>query len=86
MDVLFITEIYPAGEEPIDGITGERLVEKINIEGTCSATFIGEPLEAMDEVIHVLKDGDILLTMGAGDIWRYSDKYLHQLKSNQIEI
>jgi len=79
VDVLFITEIYPAGEEPIDGITGERLVEKINIAGTCAATFIGEPLEAMDEVVHVLKDGDILLTMGAGDIGKSGKLILEKL-------
>jgi UDP-N-acetylmuramate--alanine ligase len=69
-DVLVVTEIYPAGEAPIPGITGRRLAEGIERHGHRDVTYV----EALEDVAGILarrvRAGDLVLTLGAGSIWR----------------
>jgi UDP-N-acetylmuramate--alanine ligase len=69
-DVLFITEIYPAGEQPIPGVSGANLAEVIKAAGHPSVTFIERKETMPDQVLPHLKPGDLVLTLGAGDIWK----------------
>jgi len=69
-DSLIVTDIYPAGEERIEGIHGECLVEKIQAEGHPNVAYQPKTQKLAQQVGAVLKPGDILLTLGAGDIGR----------------
>ncbi|MGQ0695700.1 MAG: UDP-N-acetylmuramate--L-alanine ligase [Nitrospiraceae bacterium] len=69
-DVLFMTEIYPAGEQPIPGVSGAKLAEVIKAAGHPSVTFIERKETMPDQVLPHLKPGDLVLTLGAGDIWK----------------
>ncbi len=69
-DVLFTTEIYPAGEQPIPGVSGAKLAEVIKAAGHPSVTFIERKETIPDQVLPHLKPGDLVLTLGAGDIWK----------------
>lgn len=75
-DSLFITDIYPASEEPIEGITAEALTEAIKRFGHKDVHHIG-PLENAATVLrdHV-QPGDLVLTLGAGTVNRVSDQLL----------
>ncbi len=67
-DVLVLLEVYPAGEDPIAGADGRALARNIRLRGDVDPIFV----ETVEELPHalegVLQDGDVLLTMGAGNI------------------
>ncbi len=73
-DVLFVTEIYPAREEPIEGITGELIAESARQVGHKDAHFIPEKAGIAARVGDTLQPGDLVITMGAGDITKYNSK------------
>jgi UDP-N-acetylmuramate--alanine ligase len=65
---LFLTDIYPAGEAPIPGVTGERLAEVIRRVGSPPLTYIPHKDQLVEAVLPVLKPGDVVVALGAGDI------------------
>ena len=79
-DMLFVTDIYAASEDPIPGITAEVLTEAIKRYGHKNAQYIG-PLEGAPETLREhLREGDMLITLGAGTVNRVGDKVLALLK------
>ncbi len=69
-DVVFMTDIYAAGEQAIPGVSGANLAEAIRAAGHPSVTFVERKENLPDEVMPHLKPGDLVLTLGAGDIWK----------------
>jgi UDP-N-acetylmuramate--alanine ligase len=69
-DVLFTTEIYAAGEQPIPGVSGAKLAQTVQAAGHPSVTFIERKETLPEQVLPQLKPGDLVLTLGAGDIWK----------------
>ncbi|MDD8030746.1 MAG: UDP-N-acetylmuramate--L-alanine ligase [Acidobacteriota bacterium] len=67
-DVLLITEIYPAGEEPIEGVNGQALFEEIQKFGHKHVLYEPDFSQLPDRVVSLLSGNDILLVMGAGNI------------------
>jgi UDP-N-acetylmuramate--alanine ligase len=80
-DVLFVLDIYAASEQPIEGITAEVLTENIRKYGHKNVTYIGDIENAVERVIPVLQDGDLIITLGAGTVTRLSDEILEKLRS-----
>jgi UDP-N-acetylmuramate--alanine ligase len=66
-DELILTDIYAAGEKPISGITSERLIHEIK-HG--HAQYMKKDSALSDAIQKNLKNGDVFLTLGAGDIWK----------------
>ncbi len=67
-DVLLLTEVYAAGEEPIPGADTRSLIRALRARGQVDPVFV-DPLAELSAVLPgVLQDGDIVLTLGAGDI------------------
>ena len=71
---LYVLDIYPAGEKPVKGITSEKLVEDIKKAGNANARYVDDPDAFAERMARELKKGDILLTSGAGNVWKYGDK------------
>ncbi len=71
---LYVLDIYPAGEKPVKGITSEKLVEDIKKAGNANACHVDDPDAFVDRMASELKKGDILLTSGAGNVWKYGDR------------
>lgn len=67
-DALLLTEIYAAGEEPIAGADGRALCAAIRARGRVNPVFVEDINELPAALIDVLEDGDVLLTLGAGNI------------------
>lgn len=68
VDVLCLSEVYAAGEQAITGADGRALSQAIRTRGKVDPVFIAD-IQQLDEHLHaILKDGDILLTLGAGNI------------------
>jgi UDP-N-acetylmuramate--alanine ligase len=80
-DAVFMTEVYPAGEQPIPGVSGAHLAETITSAGHPSVTFIEQKETLPDQVLPFLKSGDLVLTMGAGDIWKAGTGILARLEA-----
>jgi UDP-N-acetylmuramate--alanine ligase len=67
-DLLLLCEVYPAGEESIPGADGRSLSRAVRTRGEVEPVFV-DPLEELPEVLdRILEDGDLVLTLGAGDI------------------
>ncbi len=70
-DEVIITDIYsPAGEAKIEGVTSEVLVEKIRTNSHPRAQYIPTKEQVQEHLVNQLRPGDLVLTMGAGDIWK----------------
>ncbi len=68
-DIIIVTPIYSAGEKPIEGVSSEALVEKIREKEKREVLLIDlDKVEAY--LFDLVKPGDIVITMGAGDIWK----------------
>jgi UDP-N-acetylmuramate--alanine ligase len=67
-DVLVLTEVYPAGEAPIAGADGRALARAVRARGKVDPVLISHPRELKDTLPTLLRDGDLLLLLGAGDI------------------
>lgn len=78
-DVLFILDIYSAGETPIDGVNSEKLVESLKGGGNEDVFYVKGLDEATNGVLKILKPGDLVLTLGAGDVWRIGEKILKEI-------
>jgi UDP-N-acetylmuramate--alanine ligase len=81
-DLLFVTDIYPAGEKPIDGITSKKLVEAIRKHGHKGARHVADKNDVPAKVFEKLKPGDVVIALGAGDINRSLDKIAELLREN----
>jgi UDP-N-acetylmuramate--alanine ligase len=68
VDVLVLTDVYPAGEAPIAGADGRALARAVRARGKADPVFVNHPRELKSALPALLADGDLLLLMGAGDI------------------
>src|SRR5262249_14408605 len=75
-DVLFVTDVYAAGEAPIDGATSERLVAEIRAHGHRDVTWVAKRADVAHAVVPRLHAGDVVITLGAGDITRSAGEIL----------
>ena len=75
-DVVLLTDIYAASEEPIEGVTAQALAEDIERFGHRNVHYIGAVEEGAKAIAAVVQPGDLVLTLGAGSIWKVSDEFL----------
>jgi UDP-N-acetylmuramate--alanine ligase len=68
-DRLLVTDIYPASEEPIPGIHAEGLAAAITERGHRDATYAGDLGGATEQLTKEVREGDVVLTLGAGSVW-----------------
>ncbi|MCD1258200.1 UDP-N-acetylmuramate--L-alanine ligase [Paenibacillus athensensis] len=81
-DEVIITDIYsPAGEKRIEGVDSEKLVELIRQNSNPHVRHIATRDEVQAELTERVQDGDLVLTMGAGDIWKAADGLAKSLRS-----
>jgi UDP-N-acetylmuramate--alanine ligase len=78
-DRLILTEIYPAGEEPIPGVDGARLYQEIKRRGHLDVEFVPDRSEIAKTLLPKLKGGEIVLTLGAGDVYRVGEELVEAL-------
>ena len=78
-DVLVITDIYPAGEAPIPGVHAQALADGIAARTTREVRYVGDRGELLDWLLTTVRPGDLVLTMGAGDIGTIADQALARL-------
>ncbi len=73
-DQVIITDIYsPAGEKQIEGVSSSKLVELIRSNSHASAEYIAKKEDVLEALKERVAPGDLVITMGAGDIWKVAD-------------
>jgi len=78
-DVLILTDIYPAGEAPIEGVTADALASRIRRHGQRDVTWISDRDKLCEHLESALQPGDILVTLGAGNVWQVGEAMLARL-------
>ncbi|HEX8650689.1 MAG TPA: UDP-N-acetylmuramate--L-alanine ligase [Pyrinomonadaceae bacterium] len=79
-DVLFVTDIYAASEDPIEGVTSTVLTEAIKRYGHKNANYIGALDGAADILRDQVREGDMVITLGAGPVYRAGEQLLTLLR------
>ncbi len=67
-DALVLADVYPAGESPIVAADGRALVRAVRVAGRVEPVFVAEAGEMRDAVLAAVRDGDVVVTMGAGSV------------------
>ena len=75
-DLAIVTDIYPSREKPLPGVTGDLVAHAARSAGQANVIYISDKTRVVGELERVLKSGDLLLTMGAGDVVRLGEAYL----------
>jgi UDP-N-acetylmuramate--alanine ligase len=82
-DTVLVLDIYAASEQPIEGVTAERLVEEIRRVGHPSARYASSFDEAARVAISGAKQGDLILTLGAGSVYQVGPMILENIHATQ---
>ncbi len=79
-DRVFVMDIYAASEKPIEGVTAESLVERLRQFGHRGAEYVGTIDRGVEALAAVTQDGDMVLTLGAGNVWQAGERLLERLR------
>lgn len=79
-EVLVVTDVYPSREEPIEGVTGKLIADTAAQYGHRNVHYLEDKTELPGKLKDLVKDGDIVITMGAGDIYRYGEEFVNIIK------
>jgi UDP-N-acetylmuramate--alanine ligase len=82
-DVLVVTDVYPAREEPIQGVTGELITNAAKQFGHKDVHYVQDKKRIPEYLKTITKSGDIVITMGAGDIWKFGEEFLRLLQKKK---
>ncbi len=79
-DIFICTDVYPAREKPIEGVSGQLIADAAKKFGHRNVLYIKDKTEIPHTLIEMVKNDDIVITMGAGDIWKYNQEFVNMLK------
>jgi UDP-N-acetylmuramate--alanine ligase len=79
-DVLLVTDIYAASEMPIEGVNAEVLTGRIKSYGHKNAEYIGDWGGGAEKLADIVREGDLVITLGAGSVHRAGDQLLGLLR------
>ena len=79
-DTVFLLDIYAASEPPIEGVTSQVLAERIRSFGHRGIHYSGTLDRAVESAVKTATPGDLILTLGAGNVWQGGDRILELLR------
>lgn len=75
-DIFICTDVYPAREKPIEGVTGKMIADAAKDFGHKNVIYEADKNNIPKLLKELAQDDDIIITMGAGDIWKFGEKYI----------
>ncbi len=84
-DVLVITEIYPAGEDPIEGVEAKKIYEGIRRRGMKEIYLVPDKKKLPEELLKIIRPKDMVITLGAGDIYKVGEEFLSLLEREKTD-
>ncbi|GJQ62229.1 MAG: UDP-N-acetylmuramate--L-alanine ligase [Melioribacteraceae bacterium] len=79
-DIFICTDVYPAREQPIEGITGQMVADAAKSFGHKNVIYEADKTKIPALLKEITKKDDIVVTLGAGDIWKFGEEYVEMLK------
>lgn len=79
-EVCVITDVYPSREDPIEGVSGELIANAAREQGHQRVHYVADKKELPAELNKIVQKGDLIITMGAGDIYNYGEAFVEMLK------
>jgi len=82
-ETIWVLDVYPASEAPIEGVTGEVLAERIRQQSGKDAKYQGSFSEAAHAAVAAAEEGDMILTLGAGNVSQLGASILKKLQARE---
>lgn len=82
-DIFICTDVYPAREEPIEGVSGQLVAEAARKMGHKNVIYVQNKEEVPGVLMGIAQPGDIVVTLGAGDIWKFGEKFVDLYKAGK---
>ncbi|MBC8345444.1 MAG: UDP-N-acetylmuramate--L-alanine ligase [Candidatus Marinimicrobia bacterium] len=82
-DILIVTDVYPAREKPINGVSGKLVFDAAKSAGHKQAHYVPDLEDLQDSLDAIVSENDMVITIGAGTIWRYGQSYFDHLDSQE---
>lgn len=79
-EVLVVTDVYPSREEPIEGVTGKLISDTAKEYGHRDVHYVEDKTKLPEKLNDIVEDGDIVITMGAGDIYKYGEQFVEMVQ------
>jgi UDP-N-acetylmuramate--alanine ligase len=77
-DLAIVLDVYPSRERPIPGVTGEMVADAARRAGQTNVTYVPDKKRLVECLERTLQPGDLLLTLGAGDVVQFGEEYLRR--------
>lgn len=74
-DVLVVTDVYPSREKPIDGVDGKLIADRAKAFGHKNVSYVRDKSALPDSLLGMVREGDLVVTMGAGDIYTFGERF-----------
>jgi UDP-N-acetylmuramate--alanine ligase len=84
-DVLVVTDIYAASEPEIPGVHAEKLVTAIQAHGHGNTRYVPGNVDLVSAIVDEVRQGDVVLTLGAGNIWQAGEELVRRLRERAGE-
>jgi len=85
-DAVFVLDIYPAGEPPIEGISAEVLVERMRAGARGTVEYQSRVEDVLQKLLGQVQPGDLVLTLGAGNVWQVGERFLELLRERSTKV
>ena len=85
-DQVVVTGIYSAGEKPIEGITGALIAESVRESGHPHLHYVAKTDAVADLLVSELEPADVVMTLGAGDVWQVADRLRDRLETEKVAL
>ena len=82
-DILLLNGIYSAGEDPIEGVSGRTIYDSVLAQTDMKPIYVEDRAEVAGELAKLVQPGDLVLTMGAGDIVNSGEELLGMLEAEK---
>jgi UDP-N-acetylmuramate--alanine ligase len=85
-EVMVVTDVYPSREKPIEGVTGKMIADTASTYGHRNVVYVEDKNDVHERLKEIVKPGDIIITMGAGDIYKSGDRFVEEIESGNFKI
>jgi len=79
-DLVFVTDVYAASEDPIEGVSGQTIVDAVHEAGATKAVLVPDLATAHHSIGNLLQEGDLFITLGAGNVHEVGNRMIRDLK------
>ncbi len=85
-EVLIVTDVYPSREKPIEGVTGKLIADTAEQYGHKNVIYVEDKNDVTEKLKEITKTGDIIITMGAGDIYLSGESFVDEIESGNYKV